>query len=214
MSIPNATNRAPRPRRAPRPLVDNRSLSFRQSFCALAAVMVCSVGISTSTSAADFNAASGAPQINACELLKVEQIARVVEREFEPTRQDGGVLAQEGYEGSYSSTCVWQPAADGDGQPSDLRLGGSSFVMVTVISWPQGGDTPRFLQSFRDAAQSQVIPAEPIALAIGDEALWWGDGVAVRKRTVGFGVSVRLSNDRREERQMAERLATTIAAQL
>ena len=93
---------------------------------------------------------------------------------------------------------------------------GASFAILTVISWPRDGKGAEiFLQSFlRDAAESHVIANTPIPLQIGDEALWWGDGVAVRKNNHSFGISVHLVNERSKERQLEESLAATIAARL
>src|SRR5690606_41909354 len=66
-----------------------------------------------------------------------------------------------------------------------------SFVMLNAMQWPVGkGLAGRFLQEFRDAAAHGELPSSPLPRDIGDEALWWGDGLAVRKADVSFGLSV------------------------
>jgi hypothetical protein len=71
------------------------------------------------------------------------------------------------------------------------------------------------LQSFRAAAKSNLIPTHPVALDIGDDSLWWGDGVAVRRGAVSLGISVVLhSADRDKRRVWEESLAKEILARL
>ena len=130
-------------------------------------------------------------------------------------RDDSGLLHGPAYEGSYSSTCVWRASADRGAQDPSRPLGGASFAILTIIAWPPGGNGPtKFLESFRDAAQSHIITTTPLPLKIGDEALWWGDGVAARKGNLSFGISVHLVNGRFKERQMEESLAAKITARL
>jgi hypothetical protein len=130
-------------------------------------------------------------------------------------REDSGRLEGDDYQGAYSSTCVWRASADRNAHDPSRPLGGASFAILTVISWPLGVNGPAmFLQSFRDAAESHVITSTPVSLRIGDEELWWGDGVAARKGNHSFGISVHLVNQRSKERQLEESLAMRIAAQL
>jgi hypothetical protein len=49
---------------------------------------------------------------------------------------------------------------------------------------------------------------------IGDDSLWWGDGVAVRKGDISYGVSVHSVSQRSLERQMEETLASKIVERL
>ena len=52
-------------------------------------------------------------------------------------------------------------------------------------------------------------------LNLGDEAVWWGNGVAARKDAVSFGVSVHLtSGDTSAHRGMEETLAKQIVGRL
>jgi hypothetical protein len=54
-----------------------------------------------------------------------------------------------------------------------------------------------------------------VAVDIGDEGLWWGDGVAARKGDRSFGISVFLQNgDKAAQRKMEEALARKIASRL
>jgi len=55
----------------------------------------------------------------------------------------------------------------------------------------------------------------PVALDLGDEALWWGDGVAVRRGTMSFGVSIVVNAaDRAQRRVWEEALARSILPRL
>ncbi|HEX4050450.1 MAG TPA: hypothetical protein VHY19_06200 [Steroidobacteraceae bacterium] len=55
----------------------------------------------------------------------------------------------------------------------------------------------------------------PIGLHIGDEALWWGDGVAVRRGAESFGVSVVVNSaDRAQRRVWEEALAREILTRM
>jgi hypothetical protein len=156
------------------------------------------------------------PEPNSCGLLTDEQISEAMNMKVDPgAREDSGRLDGRVYEGAYSSTCVWRASQDRGAHDSTRPLGGANFAILTLISWPAGGNGPAmFLQSFRDAAESHIIASAPVTLRIGDEALWWGDGVAARKGNVSFGISIHLLNGRAKERQMEESLAAKIAARL
>lgn len=118
-----------------------------------------------------------AAEINACGLLSVDEIAADVGwRVNPPERNDLGTIA----DGAYSSVCIWKAAAS-DGQ----------FVILNAVRWPRGKDMARsFLDAFHAAAERGDIPRKPVARALGDDALWWGDGLAVRQGDVSFGISV------------------------
>jgi hypothetical protein len=156
------------------------------------------------------------PKTNSCTLLTDRQVSEVVRMKVDQgARDDGGRLEGPEYAGSYSSTCVWRASVDRGAQDPERPLGGASFAILTIIGWPPHVSGPvKFLQTFRDAAQSHDIATTPVPLQIGDEALWWGDGVAARKGNIAFGISVHLVNSRSEERQMEELLAAKIAARL
>lgn len=145
---------------------------------------------STQCAYGDVGGADPAPiPINACAFLQPAEIARMIRAPVgEPTRQDDGLEKN----GSYSSSCVWEIRTVNPGRPNaDAPLGGKSFVILNAVQWPQGsGRAHLFLDAFREAAQTGDIPGKVSPRTAGDEALWWGDGLAVRRHDVSFGVSV------------------------
>jgi hypothetical protein len=148
-----------------------------------------------------------APAIDACALLQAEQIARVVGEAVEPgVRNDAGVESN----GAYSSSCVWRLSAE----KSQARP--RSLVILNAMQFPpRSGRAHEFLDAFREAAASGVLPRAPSARKFGDDALWWGDGLAVRRRDVSFGLSVYLPKTPAERPgAREERLAPLILAQL
>jgi hypothetical protein len=160
--------------------------------------------------------------INACALLSDQEVAAAVGAEVSPgQRHDEGEVGGVGdyaSSGTYSSTCLWRFKADIE-TPSDpnLPMGGKRFAILNAILWPKGsGEAEKFLKSFHDAAEHEVIPGKPIPLTgIGDDALWWGDGVAARSGDTSFGVSVFLQNgDKPTQRAIEEGLAKKIAPRL
>jgi hypothetical protein len=156
-----------------------------------------------------------APAINSCALLTDRQVSEVMHTKVDPgVREDTGRLDGPDYTGAYSSTCTWRASSDRDAHDPSRPLGGASFAILTVISWAANEGPAKFLQSFRSAAEDHVIASAPVPLHIGDEALWWGDGVAARKGKLSFGMSVHLVSERIKERRMEETLAAKIAAQL
>ena len=159
--------------------------------------------------------------INACALLSDDEVSAAVGEKVTPAerRDDGEVGGKGDYAppGTYSSTCFWRflsdsPALD---DPS-LPMEGRRFAILNAMTWPKGGGyAHQFLQSFRDAFKHEIIPNDPITIDIGDEALWWGDGTAVRKGDTSFGVSVFLqSGDKAEQRKMEESLARKVVGRI
>jgi hypothetical protein len=138
--------------------------------------------------AEDIADAVAADPIDACSLLRTVELEEAVGHSVA-----SGVRSDSGYvpNGSYSSTCVWQItlyAEDPDARKSPSR---EQFVILNAMQWPDNsGLSGIFLDSFRDAAARGELPTQPVQREIGDEALWWGDGLAVRKGDVSFGVSV------------------------
>jgi hypothetical protein len=127
--------------------------------------------------------------IDACELLSSSEIRRIVGRSVSAgARRDSGLESN----GSYSSACVWiiEQSTDTFIEPA-TPLGGRSFAILHAMQWPHGsGQAQTYLEAFREAAVRGELPADPVAREFGDEALWWGDGLAVRKGDVSFGISV------------------------
>jgi hypothetical protein len=133
------------------------------------------------------SAQAASMEINACELLTPAEISSVI-----GVAVDGGRRQDEGLQadGSYSSTCIWmvEPGQKPDGA---APARGRRFVILNAMQWPHGRNMAgKFLQAFRDSADKGVIASKPSPRKYGDEALWWGDGLAVRKGDVSFGVSV------------------------
>jgi hypothetical protein len=133
--------------------------------------------------------AAGTVTIDACALLRGSEISQIIGAPVgEPSRQDSGPQP----DGSYSSSCVWDIHAENPPAPNDSApLGGKSFVILHAMQWPHGsGLAHTFLDSFREAAANGDIPGKTVPRKLGDDALWWGDGLAVRRYDVSFGISV------------------------
>lgn len=140
-------------------------------------------------------AAPSPARIDACALLEPAQIASVIGQPVEAgQRRDAGLETN----GAWSSSCVWLLTAERDaGLERGAPLGGRSFVILNAMQFPAGsGRAHEFLDSFREAADSGVLPRAPAARKVGDDALWWGDGLAVRRRDTSFGLSVHLPRAR------------------
>jgi len=154
-------------------------------------------------------------QINACALLLPAEIEQVIGHQVARGTRDDAVMTANG---SYSSTCVWEvdPKSPGNPDPS-APMGGKRFVMLLALRWPSGsGLAHTFLDSFRKAAADGTIPGKPLSRNFGDEALQWGDGLAVRKGDVSFGLSVFLqrAGRPRASQRLEERLAPLILHRL
>ena len=131
-----------------------------------------------------------AESVDACSLLTGAEIVQVLKLPVgDERRDDTGVNS---VDGSYSSTCFWsvdadQPLNDGNRPPHSACC----FVILNVIRWPPDSNSAgRYLQGFKEAAATGDIPQSPVKREFGDEALWWGDGLAVRVRDSAFGISV------------------------
>jgi hypothetical protein len=153
----------------------------------------------------------GGQSADACGLLSVNDIAAVIGKTVaagEP--HDSGRTK----DGAYSSTCLWKAAVTASTDP-DAPLGGAGFAILNTMVWPSGsGRARQYLEDFRKAATAHEIDMVPVPVEAGDEALWWGDGVAVAKGDVSFGVSVHLDQDKAAEQAMEENLARRVAGKL
>ena len=151
------------------------------------------------------------PASNACDLIAKEDVAKIVGGTVETAeRNDDGKTE----DGAYSSTCVWKVA----GLPAlpakpNAPFGGAAFAMLNTIAWPPGGGmAKKYLEDFRDAAKQDLIDQTPVPVQAGDEALFWGDGVAFRRGDVSFGVSVHVGTDKKQEQALETALAQKIVA--
>ena len=158
------------------------------------------------------SAAEVPKEINACALLTDAEVSAALGVPVEAgQRRDSGVTA----DGAFSSTCLWRVSADKDAKDPKRPLGGARFAILNAMAWSKTGKGPAsFLQSFRDAARDHIIDNTPVPLKIGEESLWWGDGVAVRKGDMSFGMSVHLVDGRERERGMSEALAAKVLKRL
>ncbi len=167
------------------------------------AVLICAGGV-TCLHAAD------SLEIDACALLTADEISKVLAMPVnDGVRKDAGMQTN----GSYSSTCVWVIGNDEDFlENPNAPLGGRNFVILNAMQWPQGSGLARtFLDAFHAAAKHGEIPSQPVPRSFGDEALWWGDGLAVRSRDTSFGLSVFIpGRDQQHPGQFEEQLAPAI----
>lgn len=151
-------------------------------------------------------------EINACELLTPAEISAAIGLPVDAGRRQDDGLSRDG---QYSSTCFWtiEPGKAPD-QSAPAR--GRRFVILNAQRWPAGRDmAKKFLEAFQESADKGVIASKPVPRQFGDEALWWGDGLAVRKGDVSFGLSVFMPK-RGEARTsaMEEKLAPQILKRL
>jgi hypothetical protein len=151
-------------------------------------------------------------EINACELLTSAEITAAIGLPVDNgRRQDDGMSR----DGQYSSTCFWtiEPGKAPD-QTAPGR--GRRFVILNAQRWPAGRDmAKKFLQAFHESAEQGVIANKPVPRKFGDEALWWGDGLAVRKGDVSFGISVFMpKRDEARTSALEEKLAPHILRRL
>lgn len=166
-------------------------------------------------SGAGFSAAQAAEnplEINACELLSAAEITAAIGLPVDQgRRQDEGMSR----DGQYSSSCIWmiEPGKAPD-QTAPGR--GRRFVILNAMQWPAGKNmAKKFLEAFHESADKGVIPSKPAPRKFGDEALWWGDGLAVRRGDVSFGISVFMpKRDVARTSAMEEKLAPHVLRRL
>jgi len=150
--------------------------------------------------------------IDACKLLTAAEIAAATGTKVGVAIPVGGGSTADN---SYSSTCVWGVAEDSGRTTIDGPLKGTNFVMLNAWSWVPGTTGPgHFLQEFRDAAKNNLIDTTPVPISLGDEALYWGDGVAVRKGAKNFGISVHVVGGKPTEQTMETALARKVLERL
>jgi hypothetical protein len=178
---------------------------------------------------------AAAPAFDACSLLTADEITKAIGMKVDPAvRDDSGA----GKGGTYSSTCLWrgpnkpEPATAWEKvkatvsgwlgleaeqpPPADTPMAGVNFVILNAIAWPEGSDGAKnYIEDFRASARAALIDNDPVSVGIGDEAIYWGTGVAVRKGTTSFGISVRFGKkDKQAQRAMEEALARQAVARL
>jgi hypothetical protein len=171
-------------------------------------LVACLAAAATAAWAADSHGVAG----NACSLISADEVSAIIGAKVAAAdREDTGTTR----DGAWSSTCLWKLAGGPRSSDPSAPFGGVGFAMLNTITWPGGPDAARkYLEDFRDAARNDLIDMAPVPVHAGDEALWWGDGVAVRKGAVSFGVSVHTGTDKTAERTMEEALARIVAERL
>lgn len=171
------------------------------------------IGVLALVSARGISGTQGPQPIDACTLLTRSELSTLLGMPVEAgVRHDDGLTS----EGAYSSTCIWKVRNERLlKHDSNASLAGADFAILDVFSWSSRRSAETFLQSFKTAAERNLIPMHPVALDIGDDGIWWGDGVAVRRGAVSFGISVVLhSADRDKRRAWEESLAEDILARI
>lgn len=171
------------------------------------------IGVLALASAKSIAGTRGPQPIDACTLLTTTELSTLLGMPVRAgVRHDDGLTSK----GAYSSTCIWKVRNERLlKHDPNASLGGADFAILNVFSWSSRRNAETFLQSFRTAAERNIIPMHPVALDIGDDSLWWGDGVAVRRGAVSFGISVVLhSADRDKRRVWEESLARDVLVQI
>ena len=191
-----------------------RKMMFRKMTAAVICLAATATVISGAVQSAEAPAqAAKPPAINACSLLTDAEVAAAVGAKVSPgERMDSG--AGEGTPDSpvYSATCLWRIVSDKPvANDPNLPMGGISFAILNAMQWKVGSDhSKKFIESFFDAAKSGVIDNTPVKLKLANDAIWWGDGVAVRKGDRSFGISVHVPGEKAKEQAREESLAKKI----
>jgi hypothetical protein len=148
--------------------------------------------------------------LDACALIATGAVSDAVGHPVQDgVRNDSGAIPG----GAYSATCLWRIPASPEQTAAATAPAGPAYAILNVIKWPDGSPgAAGYLEDFRKSSEAGIIDHKPVPLQIGEEALFWGDGVAVRKGPVSFGVSVRLPvKDPERQRAIEEVLARQIA---
>ena len=152
--------------------------------------------------------------VDPCDLLTAQEVSQVIGVAVEAGDKTNNGITEDG---AVSTTCVWIGKADA-ATPFEpkLPMGGRAFAILNVMAWPGGPNAAnKFLESFQKAFEDKDIPSEPVPVSVGaDNAIWWGDGIAARKNSISFGVSVAQAGDRATRKPKAEALAKLIASRV
>jgi len=203
IAVDGRNNRFERPRRNGRG--PNRTICA-YTLLTTFSVVLCSSG--------PYAATTPPAAIDACALLTSQEISAVVGKSVGTGQAyDDGITTQ----GAHSTTCVWAaPLPPGVAPDPAQRLEGRGFVVLNVMNWPAGSNGARqFLDDFQEAFRQHDIDSKPVSVNVGaDDALWWGDGVAVRRNGFSFGISVAQFGDPAARKPQAEGLATLVVTRL
>jgi hypothetical protein len=145
-----------------------------------------------------------APAIPACPLLTLDEVTAAFGQAVIAAEQ----APMGGGEGEgRMTTCFWTPVG---GKP------GATLSLV-VWSWPPGdGGAAGFLETIRILAEESPDRPPAETLAIGDDALWDGDRVYVRKGGVSVTLATSLNalDATPDARAKLEALAAIVAERL
>ena len=104
----------------------------------------------------------------------------VVGQPFKPAR-NGSTAGGDKNEGAMTS-CHWDAASEAIRAPD---------VTLMVWTWPAGTKgAQNYIHSFSDAHKQDASIPEPETVSLGDEAIWDGMGVDVRKGDVNFSLAI------------------------
>jgi hypothetical protein len=144
------------------------------ALAATLALAACSDDGSSSTTTAK------AKKIDACSLLAVAQVEAVVGQPIKPARE--GRTAGGGENEGAMTSCHW------DADSEALR---APDVTLMVWTWPAGTKgAENYINSFSEAHRQNASIPKPEPVSIGDEAIWDGMGVDVRKGNVNFSLAI------------------------
>lgn len=152
--------------------------------------------------------ASAVSPIDACKLIDKSQLVRILNEDVsDGRREDDGYTS----DGAYSSTCVWKIVPRGESADSEQAAASHEMILLNAFRWIDNQASRKYLAAFVNASRDGTI-AHPIErVALGDESLWWGDGLAVRVGNISFGVSVwRPAYDVAVRKQLSQELAKEV----
>jgi hypothetical protein len=145
----------------------------------LAAATLAATGCSeqsSSTTQVASGGDTGAATIEACTLLTEQDITAATGTALGSGQEQ--MSAGGGENEGYMTSCNWRTPDDAD-----------AFGLVSLIvwSWPPGTNgAANYIDAFRKAAEEYDDVPEPERLPLGDEGLWDGQTVNVRKGDTAF----------------------------
>lgn len=152
-----------------------------------------------------------ATTVNACALLTVEDFNAVFDRTFNADKPgpSGGGGANQGA----MTSCAWvSPGAEVAGKPM-ASLKNTYFTSLFVWSWPAGSGSDSYMNAFVEGAKANNQPV-PVAVTLGDAALWGGKMMHVKKGDVTMTLSLKGPGDEASKQAAAESLMKTALGRL
>lgn len=169
----------------------------------LAAVFAVAATLTLGACSDDGSASAKAKKIDACSLLTPDQVQAVVGQPFKPARN--GSTAGGGKNEGAMTSCHWDAASEAVRAPD---------VTLMVWTWPAGTKgAQNYIHSFSDAHKQDASIPEPEPVSLGDEAIWDGMGVDVRKGDVNFSLAI-IGPDKATARKATMELARKVLDKL